>query len=130
MKFLKSLFASSDVFRLNSESAKSFTECWPQINFFYEILVKTFDAGVRGNMELIKSNSGILLEKAEELSIEGMPAAYRNPKTLEMLLTLKKQTQFVDELVQKNAADTEIKTALTKLYEIFHLIVELCLSKK
>jgi hypothetical protein len=130
MKFLKSLFASANLFALNSASAKAFTEGWPQIKIYYEILSKDFHASEKGNLEDIKSDSWILVEKAEELSIEGMPAEYRNPKILETLLSLKKQTQLVDNHVQQNSIDAEIKMALTKLYDIFHHIVELCLSEK
>lgn len=130
MKFFKSLFESANLFALNSASAKSFTESWPQIKPYYEILSKSFHASDKGNLRIIKSESETLVIKAEELSIEGMPAEYRNPKTLESLLNLKKQTKLVDFLVQQNLTDPEIKAALTKLYEIFHSIVELCLSEK
>ena len=129
MKFFKSLFASANVFALNPASAKSFTEGWPQIKDYYEILSRDFHAAEQGNLEGIKSDSWILVEKAEGLSIEGMPAEYRNPKILETLLTLKKQTKLVDDLVRQDS-NTEIKTALNRLYDIFHSIVELCLSKK
>src|SRR6478609_4394317 len=115
MKFLKSLFASANLFALNSASAKAFTEGWPQIKMYYEILSRTFHASEKGNLNTIKSDSRILIEKVEALSIEGMPAEYRNPKILETLLTLKKQTKLVDFLVQQNLDEAEIKSALTKL---------------
>lgn len=130
MKFFKSLFASSNLFALNSATAQSFSEDWPQIKIYYEILAKTFHDSEKGDLQPIKTNSKILVEKAEELSIEAMPAAYRNPKTLETMLTLKKQTKLVNVLVEDNFTDAEIKIALNKLYEIFHSIVELCLSEK
>jgi len=130
MKFFKSLFASSDVFALSSASVQSFAEKWPQIKAYYEILAKTFNASVKGNLKIIKSESAILVDMAESLSIEAMPTEYRNPKVLETLLTLKKQTKLVDFLVQQNLDDEEIKSALGKLKEIFHSIVEYCLSIK
>ncbi|MGC4041571.1 MAG: hypothetical protein QM710_12515 [Flavobacterium sp.] len=131
MKFFKSLFtSSSDVFALNSASVQSFAERWPQIKDYYETLAKTFAASEKGNLRIIKSDSTILVDKVEALSIEAMPAEYRNPKILETLLTLKKQTKLVDFLVQQNLEDNEIKAALAKLKEIFHSIVEYCLSEK
>ena len=130
MKFLKSLFASTNSFALNSASVQTFAEKWPQIKSYYEILSKNFHAAEKGNLNEIKLNSRILVERAEELSIEGMPAEYRNPKTLETLLNLKKQTKVVNYLVQENVMDSEIRLALTKLNEIFHQIVELCLFEK
>lgn len=128
MKFLKSLFASRNTFALNSASVQAFAERWPQIKNYYEILAKTHSAAESENLNLIKSESGFLVERVEELSIEGMPAEYRNPKILETLLTLKKQTKLVDFLVRQNLSDEEIKAALAKLKEIFHSIVELCLA--
>ncbi|WP_445454426.1 hypothetical protein [Flavobacterium sp. 25HG05S-40] len=130
MKFFKSLFASVNSFTLNSTSVQLFADKWPQIKVYYEILSKSFHASEKGNLEEIKLNSGTLVAKAEELSIEAMPAEYRNPKILESLLTLKKQTKLVDFMVSQNIEDDEIKVALNKLYEIFHAIVELCLTEK
>lgn len=130
MKFLKSLFASANVFTLSSESVQTFSESWPQIKVYYETLSKTTQAAEKGNLEPIKSNSENLLEKAEALSIEGMPAEYRNPKTIDNLLSLKKQTTVVDQLVKKDADDNQIKSALTKLHDIFYSIVEFCLNGK
>ncbi len=130
MKFFKSLFASSQSYALNSESVQAFAEKWPQIKNYYEILAKTFYASEKGNLTIIKSESVNLVERSEELSIEGMPAEYRNPKILETLLTLKKQTKLVDFMVQQNLGDSEIKNALSKLNEIFHSIVDLCFTEK
>jgi hypothetical protein len=130
MKFFKSLFASADSFTLDSASVKSFTESWPQIKAYYEILLKTVHDAEKGNLESIKSNSGVLSESVNELTIENLPAPYRNPKTIETLLSLKKQTKLVADLVDQNALDEEIKKALKKLKETFYNIVELCLIEK
>ena len=129
MKFFKSLFANESSFALDSASAKSLTESWPQIRAYYEILIKPFHDAEKGNLETIKSNSFILLNRADDLTVENLPAIYRSPKTIESLLALRKQTKFVDELVNQNAVDEEIKKALHRLKEIFYCIVETCLSK-
>ena len=128
MKFFKSLFASTNTYALNSASVQNFAERWPQIKNYYEILAKAYTASENANLNQIKSESGLLVEKVEELSIERMPAEYRNPKILETLLTIKKQTKLVDFLVQQNLGDEEIKASLAKLKDIFHSIVELCLA--
>lgn len=128
MKFLKSLFASANRFALDSETEEPFSEQWSQIEIYYEILSQTFQASESGNLEPIKSNSKILVAKAERFSIENMPASYRSPKIIETLLKLKKQTNLVNELVEQNMSDDEIKLALTNLQRIFRLIVEQCLT--
>ena len=130
MSIIKSLFDFVNSSTLNSASTKSIAEQWPQINTYYEILSKTFHASEKGNLEPIKSNSEILLEKVEELTIENMPSEYRNPKTIETLLTLNKQTKLVNELVKKQDHDSEIKSALKRLHDIFSSITQLCIAVK
>ena len=130
MKFLKSLFAFANEFTLKSESVESFSESWPQIKVYYKTLSKTFQEAEKGNLEPIRSASENLLEKAEALTIEGMPAEYRNPKTIDNLLSLRKQTALVNQLVKKDADDEQIQAAISKLRDIFFSIVEFCISEK
>ena len=130
MKFLKSLFASANEFTLKSESVESFSESWTQIRVYYKTLSKTFQEAEKGNLESIKSSSENLLEKAEALTIECMPTEYRNPKTIDNLLSLRKQTALVNQLVKNDADDGQIQSALTKLRDIFFSIVEFCISEK
>lgn len=130
MKFLKSLFASANEFTLKSESVESFSESWPQIKAYYKTLSKTFQEAEKGNLEPIKSSSENLLEKAEALTIEDMPAEYRNPKTIDNLLSLRKQTALVNQLVKNDADDEQINSALSKLRNIFFSIVDFCITEK
>ena len=73
MKFFKSLFASSDVFALSSASVQSFAEKWPQIKAYYEILAKTFNASVKGNLKIIKSESAIFPKGPGSLQVGYSP---------------------------------------------------------
>ena len=130
MKFLKSLFASSRLLALDSASIKTFTESWPEIKAYYEVFSKTFHSSEKVNIEALKSESGLLTERAEALLIENLPAAYRNPKTIETLLTLKKQTNLVAVLVRENSPEAEIKSAAIKLKDTFHAFIDFCLSEK
>ena len=130
MKIIKSLFAFAAFFALNSASAKTITERWPQIKAYHELMTKTYHPAEEGNLNPIKNHSELLMEKAEALSVETMPEEFRNPKTIETLLALKKQTQIVNDLVQNNADDDEITQALTKLHKTFHKIVSMCQPEK
>ncbi|MGL2966943.1 hypothetical protein [Flavobacterium sp. XGLA_31] len=130
MKIIKSLFAFATLFALNSSSAHSIIEQWPQIKAYHEIISKTYLASEEGNMEHIKKNYGQLLEKAEELSVETMPEAYRNPKTIETLLVLKKQTAMMSQLIEEKKDDTQIKQALTSLHDTFYKIIIMCQPDK
>lgn len=129
MKFFKSLFAPANSFALDSKSVQSFTENWPQIKAYYEMLLIPFHDAEKGNLATIKLSSFLLVQKADDLTIENLPAVYRNPKTIESLLYLKKQTKLVDDLAKQDAQDEELKKEICKLKEIFYCIVETCLSK-
>jgi hypothetical protein len=130
MKIIKSLFAFAAFFALNSASAKTITERWPQIKAYHELMTQTYHPAEEGNLEPIRNNAKLLMQKAEALSVETMPEEFRNPKTIETLLSLKKQTQTVNDLVQKEAADDEITKALSMLHETFHKIVGMCQPEK
>lgn len=126
MKIIKSLFAFATFFAFNTASGLSITERWPQIKAYHEVMSKTFHSSEEGNLNPIKTHSELLVEKAEAISVENMPEEFRSPKVIESLVVLKKETLFVNELVQKKAGDEEITKALGKLHDTFHKIVGMC----
>jgi len=130
MKIIKSLFAFAAFFALNSVSAETITERWPQIKAYHELITQTYQPAEEGNLVPIRNNAELLMQKAEALSVETMPEEFRNPKTIETLLSLKKQTQTVNDLVQKEAADEEITKALGVLHDTFHKIISMCQPEK
>lgn len=89
-------------------------------------MVKSFHSSEEGNLEPIRMNAALLLEKAEALSVENMPEEFRSPKLIESLVLLKKETKTVHELVQQKATDSQIIEALSKLHETFHKIAGMC----
>ena len=129
MKIIKSLFDFANSFAINSILPSAFDEKWPQIKDYHNIIKKSFKAKEL-NLESIKSNSKILLEQAESLSVESMPEEFRNPKMIETLLALKRKTVLVHELIEKEASDAEIKAASDVLHETFNKIIELCITEK
>jgi hypothetical protein len=130
MKIIKSLFAFATFFALNLASAQSITDKWPQIKAYQELISKTYHPAEQGNLEPIKNNSSLLLEKAEALTVESIPKEFRNPNVLQTMLYLKTQTKILNDLVQKKASDEDISQAIKKLHEIFHKIVGLCTTEK
>ena len=126
MKIIKSLLALAAFFALNSASAQTITERWPEIKAYHEVISKSFHASEEGNLNPIKLNSELLVERAEALAVENMPEEYRSPKLIESLVVLKKETNKVNDLVQQKATDDEITKALATLHDTFHKIVGLC----
>ena len=129
MKIIKSLFDYVTSSSLKSTSEKNVNEQWPQINAYHEIIAKTLK-NKEVNIKEIKSNSKILVALADDLSVESMPEEFRNPKMIETLLSLKKNTLLVHELVENKASDVEIKAATDILYSIFHKLISLCITEK
>ncbi|MFN3968534.1 hypothetical protein [Flavobacterium sp.] len=126
MKIIKSLLAIAAFFALNSASAQTITERWPEIKAYHEVISKSFHSSEEGNLNPIKLNSELLVERAEALAVENMPEEYRTPKLIESIVVLKKDTKKVNDLVQRKAGDDEIKKALAALHDTFHKIVGLC----
>jgi hypothetical protein len=126
MKIIKSLLAIAAFFALNSASAQTITERWPEIKAYHEVISKSFHSSEEGNLTPIKLNSELLVERAEALAVENMPEEYRTPKLIESIVVLKKDTKKVNDLVQRKAGDEEITKALAALHDTFHKIVGLC----
>ena len=130
MKHLKVFLVLALIVVANSVSAQSTFETWPAIKEFHEVMSQTFHPAEEGNLEPIRKDAESLLEKANALTVENMPAEFRSPKLIETLIVLKKETKVVTELVKQKASDDEITKALTKLHDIFHQIVGLCQPEK
>jgi hypothetical protein len=130
MKIIKSLFAFATLFALQSTAAESITEKWPQIKAYHEVMSKSYHSSEEGNLNPIRNNAKLLLDKSEALTVENMPNEFRSPKTIDALVTLKKQTKTVHDLVENKAKDEEVKNALSALHETFHKIVGLCGPQK
>jgi hypothetical protein len=126
MKIIKSLLAIAAFFTFNSTSAQSLTERWPEIKAYHEVISKSFLSSEEGNLNPIKLNSELLVERAEALAVENMPEEYRSPKLIESLVVLKRETKKVNDLVQRKAGDDEIAKSLATLHDTFHKIVGLC----
>ncbi|MBF6639920.1 hypothetical protein IVB69_00360 [Flavobacterium sp. J49] len=130
MKIIKSLLAIAAFFAINSASAQTISERWPEIKAYHEVISKSFHSSEEGNLNPIKLNSELLVERAEALAVENMPEEYRTPKLIESIVVLKKETKKVNDLVQRKAGDEEIKKALASLHDTFHKIVGLCQTEK
>ncbi len=130
MKLVKSLFAIAFFFAVNTISAQSVTEKWPQLNDFQELLVKTFEPAGEGNFGPIKNSCEQLVEKAQALDVATMPQELKNAKADETVFVLKRQTKLVAELVRTKASDVEIMRAFQKVNEVYDRLVSLYEPKK
>lgn len=130
MKLIKSLFAIAFFFAVNTISAQSVTEKWPQLNDFQELLVKTFEPAGEGNFNPIKNSCEYLVEKAQALDVTTMPQDLRNVKADEIVAVLKRDTKLVAELIRTKASDVEIMKSFQKLNETYDRLLRIYEPKK
>jgi hypothetical protein len=99
---------------------------WNEMDTFHDVMAKTFHPAEEGKMEPIRSRSQEMVEKAIAWKNSTAPAGYDQDAVKETLKKLVKGAKEVNKLVQKNAADKEIKEELSKLHDVFHEIMEKC----
>jgi len=99
---------------------------WNEMEAFHEIMSKTFHPSEEGKLEPIRTHSAEMLEKAIAWKNSTAPAGYDMTAVQENLKKLVKGAREINKLVQKKAADKELKEELSELHDLFHEIVEKC----
>lgn len=99
---------------------------WPEILSFHKTLAATFHPSEDGDLKPIKAKSGELVQNALALSKSKIPAPFKSEILLKPIQKLLQESKAVDKLVRSKASDKKIITALNKLHDSFHTIVEEC----
>jgi hypothetical protein len=99
---------------------------WTEMETFHEVMSKTFHPAEEGKLEPIRSRSAEMVEKAIAWKNSTAPEGYDQNAVKATLKKLVKGAKEVNKLVQKNAADSEIKEELSELHDVFHEIMEKC----
>ena len=99
---------------------------WAEMENFHDIMGATFHPAEEGKFEPIKSRSAELAQKAIAWKNSTAPAGYDKKAVIKNLRKLVKGAKEINKMVQKNAADTELKEDLTELHGVFHEITEKC----
>ena len=103
-------------------------ETWPELEAFHEVMSKTFHPAEEGKLDPIKTRSYEMVQKAIAWKNSTAPAGYDKNAVTKTLKKLVKGAKELNNMVQRNAADNEIKEELTELHEVFHEITEKCKS--
>ena len=111
---------------MNTVSAQSKLDSWPQIKEFHKVMAQTFHPSEEGNFEPIKKRSGEMVEKANALTAQAIPTDFNTDKIKDAVARLQKGSKELDELIKKGASDKKIAKKLASLHEVFHEIVGLC----
>ena len=99
---------------------------WPAITEFHTVMSQTFHPSEEGNFGPIRQRSEEMMNKAAALSRGRVPQQYQTPEMRNAVARLQIGTKTINEMVQKNATDEQLKPALSKLHDTFHEIVGLC----
>lgn len=115
---------------VNSISAQSIFEKWPEMNVFHEVISETFHPTEENNLEPLKTRSEELMKKAENLLNSNIPEEYRTKSILSSLENLQRKSETLHKLVLSKASDTELKQSIIDVHDTFHEIVGLCNEKE
>ena len=115
---------------VNSISAQSIFEKWPEMNVFHEVISETFHPTEENNLEPLKTRSEELMKKAENLLNSNIPEEYRTKAILSALEILQLKSETLHKLVTSKVSDTELKQSIIGVHDAFHEIVGLCNEKE
>lgn len=101
---------------------------WNNMQEFHTVMGKTFHASEDDNLKPLRENAVDLLSKAIAWQKSTVPPGYKAPITKPILKRLVKQCKKINEAVNTNQSDAELKIMITEAHEIFHEIKEKCLK--
>ena len=130
MKYFKTLLFLAFLFVANTISAQSMSEKWPSIKAFHGVMSQTFHPAEEGNLEPIKKRSQEMVEKADALSKNEIPAEYKTKAILASIEKLQKNAKELNKMVADKVKDVDLTKKLSETHDIFHEIMGLCSSEK
>ena len=130
MKSLKFLAVLFFFLVVSNVSAQTTFEKWPAIKTFHGVMSQTFHPAEEGDLNPIKTRSEEMVQKADALSKEAIPAEFKTPAILASIKKLQEGAKRLDKLVKVKGSDEATLKSLTALHDVFHEIVGLCSEEK
>ncbi|MGL2994001.1 hypothetical protein [Flavobacterium sp. TSSA_36] len=130
MKSLKFLAVLCFFLVVSNLSAQTTFEKWPAIKTFHGVMSQTFHPAEEGDLNPIKTRSEEMVQKAEALSTEAIPAEFKTPAIAASVKKLQAGSKSLDKLIKAKGTDKEVLAAITSLHDVFHEIVGLCSEEK
>jgi hypothetical protein len=113
------------IFSLQSLSAQTIFEKWPEIKSFHEVMSQTYHPSEEGDLHPIKTRIGEMTAKAAALQTS-TPVEFNTPEILASEKKLYSDSQALQKLIAEKASDATITSALEGLHDEFHKIIGLC----
>ncbi|OYT70704.1 MAG: hypothetical protein CFK52_10225 [Chloracidobacterium sp. CP2_5A] len=99
---------------------------WKAQEEFHSVLAGTFHPMEDGNLEPTRKRADEMARKARMWSRSKPPKGYDAAKLRPLLVKLEREAAEVAKLVARQAADEDIKQALSKLHDTYHDIAGEC----
>lgn len=124
MKYFKSLLVIVALFALNTISAQSITDKWPEMKNYQDLLTKTYRDAQKGNFEPIKVNGESLVQYALAINAYKFPEhVTRTSGLTEKVEALQNETKNLNDIINSKGANAEILKALTKANDSFQTVL-------
>ena len=101
-------------------------DTWEALNAFHEVMAQTFHPSEEGNLEPIRTRSGEMLQKAQELLNQPIPASFNTVEIKKTITDLVTGAKELNEMVRSHADDRAITKKLDQLHDVFHMIQGQC----
>ncbi len=98
---------------------------WVALKNLQEVMERVSQPADEGNLLPIKTWSETLMQKADQLSAEAVPAKFDGTAMSTLITKLKEQSKMTHELVLKKQPDSAIKKSLSDANKILIEIVRI-----
>lgn len=99
---------------------------WKEMKDFHSVMSKTFHPAEENNLQPVKDNAGLLLEKAIAWQKSNAPKGFNGVIAKPILETLVKECKDIQKAVADKTDDAGLKKLITKAHETFHELTEKC----
>ncbi|HEY6504415.1 MAG TPA: hypothetical protein VIZ28_10615 [Chitinophagaceae bacterium] len=106
------------------------TKKWKEMDEFHTVMSETYHPAEEGKLGPIKSRSKEMADKAVAWQKSTAPEGYDKKAVKASLKQLVKGSKELDNLVKKNAADKQVTDKLSALHDLFHEIMDKCITRK
>ncbi|MBN9282938.1 hypothetical protein [uncultured Flavobacterium sp.] len=116
MKYFKSLLVIVALFAINSISAQSISDKWPQMRDYQDLLTKTYRDALKGDLKPIKGNAETLVQFSEALNEYKFPDHIaRTEELANKIIALKNDTKALNDIINSKGTNDAIMKAFNKL---------------
>lgn len=96
---------------------------------FHDVMGSTFHPAEEDDLQPLKENSALLVERAKAWQNSTVPEGYDGELTKPILKKLVKECEAIHKAVKAGKPDAQLKAMITEAHDTFHEIMEKCRKK-